>query len=120
MRLEKQWKTGRVQALLNNGVTDPGKVAKALKLQKDYMQTPDGKHGNYMGLSSTAALERAVSVAKWNRDAGMGVYEINSRARESFIKRTMDQVKEGTPGLSDVDARSRVEQILAEMEYFET
>lgn len=105
-------KDGSVQALLNNGITDPGKVAKALKLRSDYMSKN--------GMDSISALERAVSVAKWNRDAGMGVYEINSRARESFIKRTMEQVQEGTPGLSNADARSRVEQILAEMEYFET
>lgn len=105
-------KDGSVQALLNNGITDPGKVAKALKLRSDYMSKN--------GMDSMSALERAVSVAKWNRDAGMGVYEINSRSRESFIKRTMEQVQQGTPGLSDKDARSRVEQILEEMEYFET
>ena len=108
---EKQWKTGRVQALLNSGVTDPAKVAKALKLQQTYISR---------GVNPMDALAHATSVAVWNKNAGMGVYEVNSHARESFIKRTMEQVKQGTPGLNDAQARSRVEQILAEMEDFET
>ncbi len=101
-------KDGSVQALLNNGITDVNKVGKALKLRDKYMR---------QGMSDDAALHRAVAVAKWNRDAGKGIYEINSRARESFIKQTIDQIQDANPG---VDAKSRVEQLLEDMESFET
>lgn len=106
----KAMNDGSVQALLNNGITDPGKVAKALALRQKYIDR---------GMNDIDSLERAVSVAKWNRDSGMGVYEVNSHARETFIKGTAKQIMDNT-GMSENAARRRVEDILKDMEYFET
>ena len=104
-------KDGSVQALLNNGITDPSKVAKALKLRNKYKSK---------GMSDDAALQRAVAMAKWNRDSGKGIYEINSRARDSFIKQTMEQIRESDPdNYNEAEAKSRVQQILDDMESFE-
>ena len=103
-------KDGSVQALLNNGISDPTKVAKALKLKSKYKSR---------GLNDDAALQRAVAMAKWNRDAGKGIYEINSRARQSFITQTVEQIKQSDPNVSENEARNRVEQILEDMESFE-
>ena len=100
---------GSVQALLNNGISDKSKVAKALKLKKEYKRK---------GMNDDAALQRAVAMAKWNKDAGKGIYEVNSRARQSFIEQTMKQIQEDSD-IDDNEARSRVEQILKDMESFE-
>lgn len=101
---------GSVQALLNNGISDKSKVAKALKLKKEYKRK---------GMNDDAALQRAVAMAKWNKDAGKGIYEVNSRARQSFIEQTMKQIQENDDSITDNEARSRVEQILKDMESFE-
>lgn len=107
-KAKRAMQDGSVQALLNNGIADPKKVGKALKLRDKYVKS---------GMNDDAALQRAVSMAVWNRDSGKGIYEINSRARESFIKQTVEQIKQS--GVDEAEAKSRVQQILDDMESFE-
>lgn len=62
-------KDGSVQAFLNNNLTDPGKIGKALKYQAKFQKS---------GMSADKALEKAVAVAKWSRDINPGVFAPNS------------------------------------------
>ena len=98
---------GSVQALLNNNITDPGKVAKALALRDKYI---NGKAGDKKKYSPEEALEKAIVMAKYNRDLNPGVLNPMSRERTSFeqnlAKRQIQQ--------ADIDA------ILKDLEYFET
>lgn len=120
MRQKQQCKTGRVQALLNNGVTDPTKVAKALSLQKKLEKGMPDKagHPTRAVMSSRDALEAAVATAKWNRDISTRVYDPMSRDRAEFERKLTEKLKNG--GMSDPQAKSRVQEILDDMESFET
>ncbi len=104
-------KDGSVQALLNNNITDAKYVGKALKLKNGYV----GK-----GMSEDDALNRAVSIAKWHRDSGTGIYEKNSHAEQVFINQTVSQIMGNNPGMSESEATDRVKQILADMASFES
>lgn len=113
----KAIKDGTIQTFLNNNITDPSKIGKALKLQKKYMNgegTPGGKK-----LSEDAALERAISMSIWNRDSGKGIYEPNSRARQVFRDQTIQQIINNS-GVGQAEATKQVKQILKDLESFET
>ncbi len=68
-------------------------------------------------------LKKAVSIAVWNRDAGKGIYEKNSRARKSFIEQTTKQIqkqgKESGVNISASDAEERVNEIVGYLEQLE-
>lgn len=106
---QKAIKDGSVQALLNNNVTDPGKVAKALALKKKYMAS---------GLSDDQALVKAVAMAKWNRDVNPGIFNPNSREETVFKNNLFKQLT--ASGMGNDEAKSRIDEILKDLEYFET
>ncbi len=111
---------GRVQALLNNGITDPNKVAKALSLEKKLEKgMPDkNKHPTRAVMTRNEALEAAVATAKWNRDISTRVYDPMSRERAEFENKLTKKLT--AQGMTDVQAKSRVQEILDDMESFET
>ena len=112
-------KDGSVQALLNNGIYDPNKMGKALKLQKKYAEQI---RKNNPGLSKQKiedqALTQAVAMAKWNRDVSTRIYDPMSRDRMAFEKRLQEQL-ENEGGMDKASAKSRVEEILNDLETFE-
>lgn len=91
---------GSVQALLNNNVTDPGKVGKALSLRDKFIKR---------GFSQEEAFERAIAMAKWNRDINPGVFNPMSREQTSF------RTNLGRKGIRQAD----IDQILEDLEHFE-
>ena len=113
----KAMRDGTVQSFLDNNITDPVKIAKALKLRNDYMA---GERGVGREMDVNEATERAIAMAKWNRDSGMRIYETNSYARETFRKNAIEKIKQSNPNLSDDELGKRVDQILDDMVYFES
>lgn len=102
---------GTVQALLNNNITDINKIAKAVAKRNSYINN---------GMSKWKATERAVQVAKWNRDSGKSIYETNSAAHNIFIRKTKEQIKNNNPGISDARVDEMVTELFNDMAYFET
>lgn len=111
---------GRVQALLNNGITDPNKVAKALSLEKKLEKgmLDKNKHPTRAVMTRNEALEAAVATAKWNRDISTRVYDPMSRERAEFENKLTKKLT--AQGMTDAQAKSRVQEILDDMESFET
>ncbi len=117
---------GDVQAFLNNGITDTGKIGRALVLMEK-LQKGESLDGNTVdpkkALDRRAALERSVSVAALNKSAGRGVYESNSYARrafkENFAQTIMEQSKNAGVNISQSEAEKRVEEVLAEMQFMD-
>ncbi|MDE5831075.1 MAG: hypothetical protein K2H53_05605 [Clostridia bacterium] len=93
-------RNGSVQALLNEDITDPGKVAKALALKNKFV----GR-----GFSEGEALEKAVAMAKWNKAVNPGVFNPMSRERTVFEQNLSKR------GVRKAD----IDQILEDLEYFE-
>lgn len=100
--------SGDIQAYLNNNLTDKAKVAKAAGLKKKYMA---------QGMSEGAALERSIAMAKWNRDANPGIFNTMSREQTAFKQNLMKQLE--AQGITGSAAKSRVDAILEDLEYFE-
>ncbi len=112
-------KDGSVQALLNNGIYDPNKMGKALKLQKKYAaQIRKSNPGLSTQQVEDQALTQAVAMAKWNRDVSTRIYDPMSRDRMAFEKRLQEQL-ENEGGMDKASAKSRVEEILNDLETFE-
>ena len=115
---------GSVQALLNNGITDPTKIGKALKLRNNLMAGTRDANGNIVRQpinNPDEALRQAVATAKWNRDVSASVYDPMSRAREVFEERLFRQIRAAdTTGMSDNQITERVNNILSDMASFET
>lgn len=99
-------KDGSVQALLNENITDPGKLAKALALKNRYMT---GKGADGRKYSPEEAMGKAILMAKWNRDANPGIFNTMSREQTSFRRNLEAQ------GIKSED----IDRILADLEYFE-
>lgn len=97
---------GSVQALLNNNITDPGKLAKALALRNRYM---NGKGADGRKYSPEEAMGKAILMAKWNRDANPGIFNTMSREQTSFRRNLEAQ------GIRSED----IDKILTDLEYFE-
>lgn len=106
-------KNGDVQSLLNNNVTDPGKVAKALKLKNKYL---DDAKKNKVNLSDNEALTRAVAMAKWNRDINPGVFAPGSREQTNFKNYLRQRIGDS---MSDQAAEEQIRQIMDDLESFE-
>ncbi len=100
---------GYVQAMLNNDITDPTKVSKALKLVDKYQKA---------GMDEAEALARGIAMAKWNRDINPGVYQSMSREHVAF-KNNLTKKIMAAEGISASDASSKVDQILADLITFE-
>ncbi len=114
-------KDGSVQALLNNGIYDPNKIGKALKLRDNLMKGMPDKNGRPTRALMTnpdEALTQAVATAKWNRDVSTRIYDPMSRDRMAFESRLLKQLKE-EGGMGEAAAKSRVQEILEDMESFE-
>lgn len=105
---------------MNNGITDPNKVAKALSLRKKLENGMPNKSGHPTRavMSSQDALQAAVATAKWNRDISTRVYDPMSRDRAEFERKLTEKLKNG--GMTDSQAKSRVQEIIDDMESFET
>lgn len=97
---------GSVQALLNENITDPGKLAKALALRNRYMT---GKGADGRTYSAQEAMGKAILMAKWNRDANPGIFNTMSREQTSFRRNLEAQ------GIRSED----IDKILTDLEYFE-
>jgi len=69
-------------------------------------------------MTSTEALKAAVATAKWNRDVSTRVYDPMSRDRAAFEDKLTRKLTAG--GMSADQAKSRVQEILDDMESFET
>lgn len=115
-------KDGSVQALLNNGIYDPNKIGKALKLRDDLMKDKkDPKTGKIRRKAikdPDQALTMAVATAKWNRDVSTRIYDPMSRDRVAFEQRLFKQLTE-EGRMNKEDAKTRVEDILEDLEKFE-
>lgn len=106
---KKAMKDGSVQALLNNNVTDPSKIGKAIRLRDNYIKK---------GMSDDQALTKAVAMAKWNRDANPGIYAPMSNEQIRWKKNMIDRLT--SQGYNNADAGRKVDEILADLETFET
>ena len=112
-------KDGSVQALLNNGIYDPNKMGKALKLQKKYAEQIRKNNPKLSAQQvQDQALTQAVAMAKWNRDVSTRIYDPMSRDRMAFEKRLQEQL-ENEGGMDKNSATERVKQILNDLETFE-
>ena len=69
-------------------------------------------------MTRNEALEAAVATAKWNRDISTRVYDPMSRERAEFENKLTKKLT--AQGMTDVQAKSRVQEILDDMESFET
>ena len=105
--LEHEMKSGNVQALLNNNITDPGKAAKALALKNKYMSK---------GLDEDQALVKAIAMAKWNRDINPGIFAPNSREQTIFKDTLAKQLKQNN---YQGDLDKKIQEIMDDLEYFE-
>ncbi len=115
---------GNVQAFLNNGITDPGKIGRALvlmqRLEEGKTLDNKGKRKKHKPLDREAALKRAVAVAALNKSSGKAIYESNSYARRAFKENFTKQIVEQSNGtISSTEARNRVEDVLAEMQFID-
>lgn len=78
----------------------------------------ENKHPTRTPMSRQDALQAAVATAKWNRDVSTRVYDPMSRDRAAFEDKLTKKLQAG--GMSASQAKSRVQEILDDMESFET
>ncbi len=102
---------GSVQALLNNNITDPGKIAKALALKERIKKRPG--YGD-----DDKALQHAVALAMWDRDVNPAIF--NNFSRENTIFRENLFRKFQAQGESEASASNLVDQIMKDLLYFES
>lgn len=100
---------GSVQALLNSNITDPSKVAKALKQRNKYLpKKPNGE--KWTPEEQNEALVKAISMAQWHRDLNPAVLvpmsEQQNEFRESMRKR----------GFSN----KQIDEIIDDIDYYNT
>lgn len=96
-----------VQAFLNNNVTDPAKIAKALKLRERYK----GQMGE------REALQKSVAMAMWHRDINPGIFNPGSREQIAWKNNLTKQLMAN--GESQSQASRDVDKILDELQYFD-
>lgn len=99
-----------VQAFLNNNVTDPSKIAKALSLRKKYMEKE--------GLGEREALQKSVAMSMWRRDINPGIFNPGSREQLSWKNNLVKQAVAN--GMSQSQASRDVDKILDELAYFDS
>lgn len=107
---EKAIEKGHVQALLNNNITDTSKIGKALALQQKYEKQMGEGHED-------EALQKAVSMAIWNRDSNPGIYNTYSREQTAWKESLHKRLTAG--GLNSSSATEQVNKILDDLAYFE-
>ena len=95
----------QVQAFLNAGITDPKAIGKALQLMNN------GKNKDFFGQDPDEALKKAVALTEWNRDAGKGIYDKNSRAYQVFREQTIKEIQRNS-GVNANDAANEVDKII--------
>lgn len=100
--LDKAIKDGTIQAFLNNGHTDAGKIAKATKLMRSYESK---------GYDSSRALEKAVAMANWHRSLSPSTYTTGTRENEAFKRMLAKQM-----GIPDGASTKVIDDILDEMD----
>lgn len=111
-------KNGDVQALLNSNITDPAKLAKAVKLKNQYVKDwGEGKTGKELKKIEAEALKRTISVAQWNRDLGPEVLVAGSQKQAYFKKFLRNSIGDS---MSEEKAQAQIQHLLNEMEFFET
>ena len=76
--VQKAIDNGSVQAFLNRGITDAGKIGKSLAL---------------LNQNKVHSLQEAVAVAEWNRDLGPAIFDPSSEHRANYINRTLKELK---------------------------
>lgn len=103
---------GWVQAMLNNNITDTGKLAKATKLARDYI---DKKK-----MSEPDALNRAIALAKMNRDVNPGIFNPMSRENAAFKQNTMKILKSQYGiNIDEAQASKQIDALIEELQYFD-
>ncbi len=98
-----------VQAFLNNNVTDPSKIAKALSLKNKYIDK---------GMDKDAALQKSVAMSMWNRDINPGIFNPGSREQIAWKNNLVKQAV--ASGVSQSKASRDVDEILEQLQYFES
>lgn len=98
-----------VQAFLNNNVTDPAKISKALKLRKDYITK--------QGMGEREALQKSVAMSMWSRDVNPGIFNPGSREQISWKNNIVKQLV-NTGGMTQRAASDKVDEILKDLDYF--
>ena len=96
---------GQVQAFLNVGITDAGKIGKSLLL---------------LNKGKVKSLQEAVAVAQWNRDLGPAIFDPSSEHRANYIKRTIKEMKNRSSdpnNFNESAAKARIEEILDNINY---
>ena len=106
---KKAMKDGSVQALLNNNVTDPSKIGKAIRLRDNYIKK---------GMDKDQALNKAVAMAKWNRDANPGIYAPMSNEQIRWKSNMLNKLT--AQGYDKTQASHKVDEILEDLESFES
>lgn len=97
-----------VQAFLNNNITDPAKIAKALKLRRD----------KYADLGEKESLQKAVAMSMWHRDINPGIFNPGSREQMSWKNNLVKQLMAN--GESQSQASRDVDKILDDLQYFDS
>ena len=124
-KVDELIKGGAVQALLNDGETDPGRMAKALRLMENvYKQGTDDNGNKVRGmttkvngrdihrydLSDTQAMKRMLVTARMTRNFGPNTWITGTREnqviRESFKRQFEDE------GLSPSQISDEIDRIL--------
>ena len=96
---------GQVQAFLNVGITDAGKIGKSLLL---------------LNKGKVKSLQEAVAVAQWNRDLGPAIFDPSSEHRANYIKRTIKEMKSKSSDPNNFNesvARARIVEVLDNINY---
>lgn len=100
--LDAAIKDGTIQQFLDNGHTDPGKIAKATKLMKNYESR---------GYDKGRALEKAVAMANWHRSLSPSVYTKGTRENEAFKRLIAKEM-----GLPDGASTKQIDDIIDELD----
>lgn len=102
---------GDVQAFLNEGHTDAGKIGRALKKKDDYLQRAREKGQN---MTEQQALQKSIAMLSWSRNIHPGVYQTNSREQLAWKNNMQKQLE--ASGMEKSAATEKVEQVLDDLQ----
>ncbi len=108
-------KDGSVQACLNNGIQDPSKMGKILKL-RDKLEKKYISRGMNQEQARDQALARAIGVGKYSSAVSPRIIDKFSQERAIFDRRMMNQLT--ASGMSQEQAKSKVDELLEELDDF--
>ena len=111
--VDEKIKSGAIQAFLNDGETDPGRIAKAMYLMDKRYKVAKDKGG--YGLSDRQALERTLVTARMTRNFSPNAWISGTRENEVF-RRTMYNQLHNDTNLSQKEIDDEIDRILADQD----